>query len=129
MLCKEIISFDKLSIFFWASSIFVNLSKILLNVLFVFSKFWSSLSFTLSLIWFILLSKLFINFSKSNAKSLLNEILKSLTSFTTFVSNFPNLSVILDSLIFFVNEKILMINIIINKDIIIYKIGVGKDEE
>ena len=57
---------------------------------------------------------------ENQVKSLLKDDLNSLTSFTTFVSNLPNLSVIFDSLIFFDKDNIQTINIIINKIILLY---------
>ena len=93
-LWRETISVDNESIFLWASSIFVSLSITLLNVLLVFSKFWSSLSLTLSFIRFNLISILSFNFSKSSLKSLEKLTLKSAISFVIFDSNLPSLSVI-----------------------------------
>ena len=120
--CNETISFDKLSIFFWASSIFDNLSKTEANVLFVFSKFWSNLSFTLSLIWFNLFSIFSFILIKFSLVFLAKSLLNSPNSLTTSVSSFPSLSVIFDSLTFLVNAIILTINIMTNNPIIIYSI-------
>ena len=50
ILCNDTISVDKVSIFFCASSILDKRSNTEVNVLFVFSKFSSNRSFTLSLI-------------------------------------------------------------------------------
>jgi len=119
ILCKEIISVDKVSIFFCASSILLSRSITEVKVLLVFSKFWLILSFTPSLIANNLFSRLSFNLVKSSVKFLIKPSLNSFNSLIVLISKLLSLSVILDSFIFFISD--ITINIIINTSNIIIK--------
>ena len=120
ILWSDTMSPDKLSIFFWASSILDNLSRTLVNVLFVLLKFSSSLSFILSLIIINLFSTLSSNFSKSSDILLDKSVLNVDNSLMVVVSTFPNFSIKL--LLPLDNNIITKIIIITRRAIIIYSV-------
>ena len=115
-------SLDKLSIFFCASSIFVNLSKTAVNVLLLFSKLISNLSFTLSLISLKRSSNLSFVLLKSSFILCVKSVLNSPISLTISVSILPIRSTTDSLFLFFTNKIINNIIVNTNKPKIIYSI-------